>query len=291
MRVLVAGASGLLGREVVQVLNARRHWTRALCRSKERAKGLPASEVVLADALDSANLRGTADGVDVVFSCLGQTVSGDLSIRRPGYLAVDVPANRNLLNAATRSGVRRFVYVSVLRADEFPAVTYLRVHSQVAADVKASGMSYGIIEPTGFISHYRVLLELAQTDRAVVFGDGSSKTNPIHEADLAEICADAIESNDSMVLPAGGPTIYTRWEMLAAAFDVLGKPAKIRKVPLWVPGLASRVMKWPAPRVADLMGFLQVLGAEDFVAPCNGKRTLEDLLRLAASESSNRPRS
>ena len=77
--------------------------------------------------------------------------------------------------------------------------------------------------------------------------------------------------------------------MLERAFEALGKPAKIREVPLWIPALMSRVVKWPAPRVADLMGFLQVLGTNDFVAPPLGKRTLEDHFRsLAASASSNK---
>ena len=278
-RVLVAGASGFLGREVVRVLQSRGHWTRAICRSSARAQGLPASEILIADALHPDGLKGAANGVDVVFSCLGQTVSPDLFIMRPGYLAVDIPANRNLLKLAKDAGVQRFVYVSVLHADRFPQVAYLYAHAQVAAAVKSSGLSYGIIEPTGFFSHFKVLLDLVESNRAVVFGNGNSKTNPIHDEDLAGICADAIETGDSEVVSAGGPSVYTRREMLERAAEVLGKPANIREVPLWIPGVISRLAKWPAPRVADLMGFLQILGAEDFVAPCMGKRTLEDHLR------------
>jgi len=178
-RILVAGASGFLGREVVRVLQSRGHWTRAICRSSAHAQGLSASEILIADALHPDGLKGAANGVDVVFSCLGQTVSPDLSIKRPGYLAVDIPANRNLIKLAKDAGVKRFVYVSVLHADRFPYVAYLYAHAQVAAAVKSSGLSYGIIEPTGFFSHFKVLLDLVESNRAVVFGNGNSKTNPI----------------------------------------------------------------------------------------------------------------
>ena len=282
-RILVAGASGVLGREVVRALQDRGHWTRALCRSSARAEGLPASEIVIADALHPGSLKHVADGVDVVFSCLGQTVSSDLSIRRPGYLSVDVPANRNLLCAAKEAGVHRFVYVSVLHAGRFPHVAYLDAHAQVAAAVKASGLVYGIIEPTGFFSLFKVLLEMASSNRAVVFGSGNSKSNPIDENDLAGICADVIEAEGSSVVAVGGPVVYSRRQMLELAFETLGKPARIREVPLWIPGLMSRLARWPAPRVADLMGFLQALGANDFVAPPLGKRTLEDHLRSIAT--------
>ena len=151
MRVLVAGATGSLGRHVLAVLQQRGHYTRALSRQQTH---IGANEVIQADALNAASLSRIADGIDAVFSCLGQTVSGDMSILRPGYLAIDVPANLNLLREAIRAKVPRFVYVSVLNAKQFPQVRYLNAHAQVSLAVETSGLSFAILEPTGFYSAF-----------------------------------------------------------------------------------------------------------------------------------------
>jgi uncharacterized protein YbjT (DUF2867 family) len=247
-----------------------------VCRSIERSQGLGADEVVIVDALRTRSLGRIADGVDAVFSCLGQTVSADLFIRRPGYLEVDLPGNLNLLRAATGAGVGRFVYVSVFGAERFPGVAYLDAHAQVAQAVKASGLSYAILEPTGFFSAFKEILNMARSNRALLFGDGRARSNPIHEGDLAEVCVDAIEAGESMVVQAGGPAVHTRREIIELAFRALGKPPKITTLPLWFPGAVGRSAMWLAPRIGELMCFLQVLSGHDFAAPVRGTLQLAD---------------
>ena len=275
-RILVAGAAGLLGRRVLSELGERGYRRRALCRNAARARDIESEEIVSGDLLSPAAAEEAVRDIDTVFSCVGQTVSADLSIRGPGYRAVDIPANLNLLEAAKRAGVRRFVYVSVLRAEEFPGCAYLDAHAQVARAVRASGLSYGILEPTGFFSAFRALLQMAAKDQGVVFGSGTARSNPIADEDLAKVCAEAIASRENVRVAAGGPEILTRREITERAFLAIGKPARVRTVPLAVPRLIAKLAGWPAPRVADLMDFLTVLNTNDFVAPVRGERTLGD---------------
>jgi hypothetical protein len=103
-----------------------------------------------------------------VFSCLGQSVALDLSNRSPGYVAVDYVANHNLIAAATAARVRRFVYVSVLRAEAYPQVPYFRAHADVAAELRRSGLAYAVIQPTGFFSAYSAFLEMAPQGQQVM---------------------------------------------------------------------------------------------------------------------------
>ncbi|MBY0373151.1 MAG: SDR family oxidoreductase [Bryobacteraceae bacterium] len=277
-RVLVAGAAGLLGRRVLSELGERGYRRRALCRNAARARDIESEEIVSGDLLSPAAAEEAVRDIDMVFSCVGQTVSADLSIRGPGYRAVDIPANLNLLEAAKRAGVRRFVYVSVLRAEEFPDCAYLDAHAQVARAVRESGLSYGILEPTGFFSAFRALLEMAAKDQAVVFGSGAARSNPIADEDLAKVCAEAIASRENLRVEAGGPEILTRREITERAFRAIGKPARVRTVPLTLPRVMAKISRWPAPRVADLMEFLDVLSANDFVAPARGEGKLGDYL-------------
>src|SRR4051812_19469700 len=75
--VLVAGATGALGRHVVRELVARGHRVCALTRRSEGANllALPPEAIVRADALDARSLEGCCHGIDVVFSCVGASVS------------------------------------------------------------------------------------------------------------------------------------------------------------------------------------------------------------------------
>jgi uncharacterized protein YbjT (DUF2867 family) len=281
-RVLVAGASGALGREVVRALKDRGAWVRALSRSAARAKTLDADEVAIGDAVKDASLAGACDGADTVFSCLGQSVGTDFSNRAPGYHAVDYVGNRNLLDAARAARVRRFVYVSVFGAERLPGVAYMRAHADVADAVRASGLEHAIIQPTGFFSAYAAFFAMARSGRAVVFGDGRARTNAIHDADLAQVCASAIAGDERGDIPAGGPDVHTRREVVELAFAALGKKPRITRLPGWAPGAMGRVARPIAPRIGELLAFLGAVSAGDFVAPTRGTRRLADYYRELA---------
>src|SRR5438105_4946938 len=97
--VLVAGATGRLGREVVEELKARGHRVRALARSARRLDALRdvADELCVANALDPRSLPAALSGVDGVFSCLGASVIPMPCYGRLGFSDIDFPANKNLI--------------------------------------------------------------------------------------------------------------------------------------------------------------------------------------------------
>jgi uncharacterized protein YbjT (DUF2867 family) len=282
--ILVAGGTGALGQHVVRLLHARGHRLRVLSRSAERGRALAglADELRVADATRPADLAGICHGVDVVFSCLGQSVGANPALRGPGYHAIDYVANHNLLAAARAAGVRRFVYVSVFGADRHPEVAYLRAHAAVAEELRASGLGYAIVQPTGYFSAYREFLELARRGQSLVIGDGRARTNPIHDEDLAAACVAALERPDNAELPIGGPEVLTRREVLELAHSALGTPPRLRFAPAWAVRGAARLIRPLAPRLGELAQFLAVVSTSDFVAPAHGERRLGDYFREAA---------
>lgn len=283
-RILVAGATGELGRHVVAALKARGCWVRALSRSRERAMQLGADDVAIGDATQAGSLAGACAGVERVFSCLGQSVGTAMSNRGPGYHAVDYVANHNLLGAARQAGVKRFVYVSVLGADAYSGVAYLKAHADVAAELRRSGLSYAVIQPTGFFSAYAAFFDMARQGRGVLFGDGKARTNPIHDADLADVCAGAVLADTDEDIQAGGPDIHSRREVLELAFAALGRPPRIVAAPAWAPGAIGAVARPFAPRIGELMAFLGAVSSADFVAPVRGQRRLADYFRELAAD-------
>jgi uncharacterized protein YbjT (DUF2867 family) len=275
-RVLVAGATGELGRFVVKALQARGCWVRALSRSAERAASLGANEVAIGDATRPEQLAQACAGIERVFSCLGQSVGADMANRGPGYHAVDYVGNHNLLVAAKQAGVERFAYVSVFKAEAFPRVAYMRAHADVAAELRASGLSYAIIQPTGFFSAFGAFFEMARRGSAVVFGSGNARTNPIDDRDLASLCCDATLADERGELAAGGPDVLTRREVIELAFAALGKPPRIMSAPAWAPFAIGAIARPLAPRIGELMAFFGAVGGQDLVAPTRGQRRLAD---------------
>jgi len=124
-RVLVAGATGYLGRFVVYEFNRRGHWVRALARNPNKLEETgpflePAvidqvNEVFTGQVTRPETLQGLCDDVDIVFSSIGITRQKD----KLTYREVDYQGNKNILNIALAGPVKKFIYVSVFNAHMF----------------------------------------------------------------------------------------------------------------------------------------------------------------------------
>jgi uncharacterized protein YbjT (DUF2867 family) len=112
MRVLVLGATGGTGREIVREAGAKGHSVVALVRSKARAEGLAGAELVEGDARDQGALSRALEGCSGVISSLGTPMS---PFREVTLLST---AMRALVDAIARKGVRRLVCITGLGAGD-----------------------------------------------------------------------------------------------------------------------------------------------------------------------------
>jgi uncharacterized protein YbjT (DUF2867 family) len=243
-------------------------------------------ETRIGDALAPATLAGVLDGCEAVISCLGASVSPSLAAGRRGYLAVDLPANRALADAAKAAGVSRFVYVSVAGHEEPGAaeLAYYRAHEQVVAHLEAIGLEHAIVRPTGFFSAFEEYVAMARRGRVPMIGDGSARSNPIADADLARVCVELLDgaASDRTV---GGPDVLSRREIIELAFAAVERPAKIARVS---PGLfraAARMIGLFVPRLGELLPFVVHVSTRDVIVPIAGTHRLVDAFREAASRT------
>jgi uncharacterized protein YbjT (DUF2867 family) len=290
--VLVAGATGRLGVEVVRELRRRGERVTALVRRPERAPELRdlAHEVRVADALRPGTLPAAFEGVDRVFSCLGASVVPLPQYGRATFTQIDYPANRNLIAAAQAAGVRKFVYVSVFGHRQVPWSDFIRGHEMVVEELRRVGLDHSIIRPTGFFSSMEEILLVASRGLLPEFNGGRPRTNPIHEADLAEVCVDAFDRPHGWEQDVGGPDPLTRREIAQLALAAVEREAKQVRVPvaaLRAAGLAFRPLY---PRVGHLFTFIAEILSEDFVAPCYGRRHIADYFRERAPHLQGRHR-
>lgn len=195
-RVLVAGATGYLGRFVAREFKERGDWVRVLARNpdKLRTPG-PFLEPPIADLVDEVfvgevtkpeTLRGLCEGIDVVFSSIGITRQTE----RLSYMDVDYRGNRNLLDRAVEASVRKFIFNHVFHSHLLQSLEVIKAKEKFIGELRKTGMEYAIVCPTGLFNDMSEFLGMARKGTVYQIGDGQKKLNPIHGADLAKLCAD-----------------------------------------------------------------------------------------------------
>ena len=207
---------------------------------------------------------------DAVISTVGITRQND----KLTYMDVDYQANKNLLDLSIKNGVKKFIYVSVLKGEELRNVEICSAKEKFVDELKSSGIDYCIIRPSGFFSDMTEFYNMAKKGRIYLFGDGQYKSNPIHGADLAEVCVNAINKSNKVV-EVGGPEVLTQEEIAKIAFDSLRMKSKITYIPDWIRRLTLRLGKifMSKYKYGPFEFFMNVM-AMDMVGKSYGNRNL-----------------
>jgi uncharacterized protein YbjT (DUF2867 family) len=277
-KILVAGATGYLGKFVVQEFKQRGYWMRALARNpKKLAETGPFLEPAGKDQVDDIfmgevtqpeTLAGLCDDIDIVFSSIGITRQRD----KVSFMDVDYQGNKNILDIALKAGVKKFIFVSVHNADKIENLAAAR--ELFVADLKNSGLDYTIIRPTGYFSDMSEYLKMANSGRVYLIGDGQHKINPIHGADLARVCVDAAESQKREI-PVGGPETFAYADIAELAFSVLDKEPKITRIPVGLVNILVKMIHPFSDKYYTLASFFATVMQNDFDAPKTGTHTLK----------------
>lgn len=259
MKILVAGGTSTVGGHLVERLRHDGHDVAVLSR-----KG-----PIAGDVTDPDSLVGCCDGREVVFSLVGASVMPTPRIPEQTFEAVDRDGNLALLAEAERAGVTRIVYLSVF-GDYPPGIAYVEAHRAVERALEASPVTSTAVRATGFFGALAALRPAARLGLGVRIGDGLSRTNPIHEADLADVLADQVQRGPA-ALDCGGPEILTRREIneRLGGGRVLHIP-----VPGALVGMSAALTRPVSRRIGDLTTFLRFVLTHDCVAPQFGSRRL-----------------
>jgi uncharacterized protein YbjT (DUF2867 family) len=227
-KILVVGATGLLGSEIVRQLAAANRPVRAVVRAaadqtKRSLVAYPGVEVFTADLKDPSSLATACQGVAAVISTATATVS-----RQEGdsIEAVDQAGQLALVEAAERQGVEHFVFLSFPATQ--PDYALQRAKRAVEARLHTGTMSYTILQAADFIE---VWLSPALgfdplNGKARLLGDGTSPVSWISLHDVARFAVAALDNPllARKVLALGGPDPLSPKQVLEI-FRELGGPA------------------------------------------------------------------
>jgi len=284
--VLVAGATGYLGRYVVAELHNRGHLIRAVARDRDRARrqgpwGSPSldglvDEWALGNVTDPRFTRDLAADVEHVVSALGVTR------QKADPWQIDNLANLAILNSALKHAVS-FTYINTLGGDRCPA-RLTRAKSAFAQTLSVAEISAQIINPPAYFSDMTEVLAMARRGLVTVLRP-TARINPIHGADLAVYVVDRMEEGRTGTWDVGGPDVLSWRELAHLAFDAVGKRSHVLTVPAWALPPALRLTGLFSPRLADTAQFMAWNMTRDCVAPTTGTHHLADFYAVHAHES------
>lgn len=284
-KILLAGTTGYLGTFIYRELLNRGTEMCIIARHLDKIDPQPGEEnrvtIFQAEVTRPETIVNCCVGIDTVISTVGITKPQ----KGLTYQDVDYQANLNLLNEAVKSGVRKFIYISVFKGEQLQNVAICRAKEKFVTALKASGLDYCIIRPTGYFSDMSEFYKLAVKGRVYLFNSGRSLINPISGRDLASLCANAI--NDAQVeVNAGGPQTFTFNQIAQTAFEVLGKKPKITYIPNWLAkvGLLIASLSLPQATFGPLEFFMTVM-TNDMNAAEYGRDTLKSYFEKIKADS------
>jgi len=196
--VLVTGATGTLGRAVVQTLLDRGHAVRVVSRRPRTSHDPVGVEWAVADLVADQGTDSACAGVRAVVHCASEPRGGDR----------DLVAADALLRAAGAAGVEHLVYISIVGVDHVPW-PYYEVKRRVEARVVAAGVSWTILRTTQFHDFLVTLLD-RRTHGRITLAPRRMRNQPVAVPEVARRLVELVEAGPSGRVPdLAGPQVLS----------------------------------------------------------------------------------
>ncbi len=210
--ILVTGATGTVGREVVAQLLTAGKTVRAMTRNPALAKLDPRVEAVQGDFDSPSTLARAVEGVDRAFSL---TFGPQTGVRE-----------KQLAQAARKGGVRHIVKLSAMGGDDETRNIIRKWHDEGEREIRETGIALTVLRPGAFMSnalHWRESIRL-QSKVFSNYADG--RFPPIHPRDIAAVAARALTSDghEGKAYSLTGPEALTMNEQVKILSESLGRP-------------------------------------------------------------------
>ena len=211
MTYLITGATGDVGSKVVNHLLQRGNRPRVFVRKAEKAQALFGHrvDIFVGDLGEPASLQSALEGVDELF----------LVNSGPQIPVLDELAAK----AARAAGVRHLVKLSSMDVQHGLAIGAW--HELGEAAIRASGISFTFVQPTGFMSNLLAWARSIKAEGVVRASTGEGRRAFIHSEDIAAVATAALTTHeyDGDSLPITGPEALTFAEATAKIASAIGK--------------------------------------------------------------------
>eukprot|EP00798_Chlamydomonas_sp_ICE-L_P031030 gene31029-7122_t len=278
--ILVVGATGTLGRQVVRQALDEGYEVRCLVRPRFTSADFLrewGATTVQADLTDITSIPATLIGISTIIDCA--TARPEESTK-----TVDWEGKVALIQAAQAMGIQRYVFFSIFNCDKYPQVPLMNIKSCTEKFLAESGLNYTIMRVCGFhqavIGNYAVpILE----EKPVWGSTDETRTAYLDTQDVAKMTLAALRSDKSIgkTMTLAGPKAWSTQEVIELCEKLAATDAQVKTVPTAVLQGTRGILKsleW-ARDAADRLAFTEVLSNnETWSAP------MEDTYKLLGME-------
>jgi NADH dehydrogenase len=257
-RVFVTGGSGFVGTAVIEELLSRGHAVNALAhRADLRASG-GGLRTVRGGLFDRGALDDGVRGCDAAVHLVG--IIMERPSRGATFERIHFEGTRNVVDAAVRNGVRRYVHMSALGTRPDAVSNYHKTKYRAEEYVRSSGLDWTILRPSlihgpgGEFMRMEAnwarrkappFLFMPYFGSGALGRRGAGMLQPVYVRDVARAFADALDNPKTVgeVYPLGGPQRLT-WPELhrTSSAAIVGKSRAVAAVPVWYAKLLTRVL-------------------------------------------------
>ena len=262
--VLVVGATGKLGGQVVDHLLEAGHSVRALARPTSKTAELEAKdvEIVRGDMLDLDSLVAAMTGVDAVIT----TAAG---YTRGAKDDTDTQGNTNLAEAAKRTGIKRFVLTSILTSDQTPQVGHFWDKKLAEDALEQRGVPFVALRPGAFLDQtIGAAGNPLDKHRFIWVGKPNAPLTFVLASDLARYLAQAVDAD-----VRAGERIDIGWQQpttpreVAAAFSrISGEKIRLISVPTAVMSFAGKLLASKNPLIGEMAAMFAWFDTGSYIA-------------------------
>ncbi len=262
MKIVRAGAYGNLGCDILRSLLKAGHEVVA-ADMMEKDLGLEGKlSFRQIDVTKPDSLKGLCDGADMVITTVGLTKT---SATVTNY-EIDYQGNVNLLREAQAAGVKKFIYISVLKADKAPKVPMLHAKYLVEEELKKSGLAYIIYRPTGyFYDIVKVFKPMVEKGEVTLLGSTPVSANVIDTPDFGDYIV-AHLNDENGIVDIGGKETYTYEEIANMCFAAAGKEPVIKHAPPFLFDVLAFINKFKKNGKEAILRFSKWTLTESMVA-------------------------
>ena len=284
--MLVIGATGTLGRQVVRRALDEGYDVRCLVRPRQNPADFLrdwGATTVSGDLTKPETLPAAFVGIHTVV---------DASTARPeeDTYAIDWKAKVACIQTAASMGIQRYVFYSIDKCDQHKEVPLMNMKASVEEYLKVSGMNYTVLRLCGFMQPLISGYAVPVLEEQPLWGtDDDTRTAYLDTQDVAKMTLAACRRDEAAnkVMTLAGPKSYSVREVIALCEKLGGADAQVNKVPVLVlkaTRALTRFFQWTAP-ASDRLAFAEVLASGvKFEAPMD--ETYE-ILGMDASETTS----